>query len=71
MIAISEYRTGHCQSCKERNAEYSITGQEWAGAAEVCQGCMLTLLNQDSGLRTVLLLQAATRGSHTAWLPKS
>ena len=71
MIVISAFRAGRCHSCKERNAEYSISGEEWSGAAEVCQGCMLTLLNQDPGLRTVLLLQAATHGSHTAWLPKS
>jgi hypothetical protein len=71
MIAISVYRTGRCQSCKEQNAEYSITGEEWGGAREVCQGCMLALLNDDPKLRAVLLLQAATHATNTAWLAKS
>jgi len=71
MIAISVYRTGRCNSCNERNAEYAIDGEEWAGARQVCQACMLALVNGDPSLHTVLLLQAATHTTGTPWLAKS
>jgi hypothetical protein len=70
MIAIHDCRTGRCQSCNERNAEYTIDGQEWGGVRSVCQLCILALVNDNPKLQTVLLLQAAT-GHSTAWLAKS
>ncbi len=68
MIEIRMNRTGACESCKKRPAEYSITGgpDEWTSPNRLCQACMFGFVRNNELIRGVLLLQSATRGEGAA-----
>jgi hypothetical protein len=63
VIEINKRRAGICEGCKERPAEYSITGakEEWDGPNRLCQQCMLGFAENNSLIRTILFIQSGTR----------
>ena len=63
MIEITKYRGGMCNSCQQKQAEYSIRGgpDEWTAPTRQCQPCMLALIRDNEVIRSVLILQG---GAH-------
>jgi hypothetical protein len=63
MIEIVEYKSGTCQACGKKPAEYAIRAPqaEWDGPGRVCQVCMISFAENNSLIRAVLLIQSGTR----------
>lgn len=60
MIEIKKYRAGICGAREEQPAEYSVRGAEGI-PDRLCQGCLIDHARNVEVIRSVLLIQAATR----------
>lgn len=63
MTVILKRRAGHCESCKEKPAEYEISAnkEEWSGPFRLCQRCMLSIVRNNEYIRSVVMLQGGAQ----------